>query len=508
MILPEVLYYIRFFFNPTKSSTQFDPSKMKILLSIFAFCLLSFQAMAQSTRPNIVVIVVDDMRFDEWSAGGHTYLKTPNIDRLAAEGTTFDQAYHAIPLCSPNRASILTGQYPSRHGIIDNTSRDQASFMLDLFPKYLQQAGYTTAHIGKWHMGNSSAPRPGYDYWVCMEGQGSSYDPLLFEDGRSYRATGYTTDIFTDKAVEFIDRNASDNFFLYVGHKAIHPESFQRNDGSTDLSVPKEFIPAERHKGLYEGKIFKRSPSHSPTAEADEDKPVIQNAFQIRSTILQEDPRWGSSMDLGVSEASIQRRAEMMLAVDESLGKIVAELKKQGLYENTLIIFTSDNGYFFGEHGFSLERRLPYEESIKSPLIINYPVLGNKKARVAGLVLSIDLSATALDAAGLELPKTIQGKSLLPLITGQQNEIRPSALVEYFSNEQPFPWTAHLDYRVIIKDQFKYIKWLRFDKAELYDLNSDPYEMNNLIGNPAYAETIVLLKTELQKLQIEALGLD
>jgi len=481
---------------------------MKTLLYIFAFCLLSFQAMAQSTRPNIVVIVVDDMRFDEWSGGGHTYLQTPNIDRLAAEGTTFDRAYHAIPLCSPNRASILTGQYPSRHGIIDNTSRDQASFMLDLFPKYLQQAGYKTAHIGKWHMGNSSAPRPGYDYWVCMEGQGSSYDPLLYEDGRSYVAKGYTTDVFTDKAVGFIENNSDENFFLYIGHKAIHPESFQRNDGSTDLSVPKEFIPAARHQGVYEGKIFERRPSYSPTAEADADNPVIQNAFQIRSNILEEDPRWGTSMDLGVSEASIQRRAEMMLAVDESLGKIVAELKKQGVYENTLIILTSDNGYFFGEHGFSLERRLPYEESIKAPLIINYPLLANKKAKVEGLVLSIDLSATALDAAGLALPKTIQGKSLLPLITGQQKEIRSSALVEYFSNEQPFPWTAQLDYRVIIKDQFKYIKWLRFDEAELYDLNSDPYEMNNLIGNPAYAETLANLKTELQKLQIEALGLD
>ena len=477
-------------------------------LSIFVFCFLTFPALAQSTRPNIVVIVVDDMRYDEWSGGGHPYLQTPNIDRLATEGTTFDRAYHAIPLCSPNRASILTGQYPSRHGIIDNTSRDQASFMLDLFPKYLQQAGYTTAHIGKWHMGNSSAPRPGYDYWVCMEGQGSSYDPVLYEGDSSYVAKGYTTDVFTDKALGFIESHASDNFFLYIGHKAIHPESFQRNDGSTDLSVPKEFIPAARHQGVYEGEIFKRSPSYSPTAEADADKPVIQNAFQIRSTILKEDPRWGSSMDLGVSESSIQRRAEMLLAVDESLGRIVAELKKQGVYENTMIIFTSDNGYFFGEHGFSLERRLPYEESIKSPLIINYPVLSNRIPNVEGLVLSIDLSATALDAAGLELPGTIQGKSLLPLITGQKEEIRSSALVEYFSNEQPFPWTAQLDYRVIIKDQFKYIKWLRFDEAELYDLKSDPYEMNNLIGNPAYKETIQLLKKELQKLQIEALGLD
>lgn len=157
--------------------------------------------LAQSPRPNIVMIVVDDMKFDEWSGGGHTYLKTPNIDQLAKEGTQFTRAYHAVPLCSPNRASILTGQYPSRHGIVDNSAREQASFMLDLFPRYLQEGGYKTAHIGKWHMGNSAAPRPGYDYWVCIEGQGKTYNPTLFENNEPIAFEGYITDIFTDKAI-------------------------------------------------------------------------------------------------------------------------------------------------------------------------------------------------------------------------------------------------------------------------------------------------------------------
>lgn len=481
---------------------------MRHSLFLAIFYCIGIASIAQNKQPNIVMIVVDDMRYDEWSGGGHTFLKTPNIDQLAAGGTKFERAYHVVPLCSPNRASILTGQYASRHGIIDNTSRDQASFMLDLFPKFLQQAGYKTAHIGKWHMGNSSVPRPGYDYWVCMEGQGSSYDPILFEDGKSYKAVGYTTDVFTDKAVGFIQKNAQNQFFLYVGHKAVHPEAIQRNDGSTDLSVPKEFIPAERHKGQYQGKTIERSPAYSATAAADADKPVIQKAFKLRAKILEDDPRWGNSMDLGVSENSIQRRAEMMLAVDESLGRIVSELKQQGVYDNTLIILTSDNGYFFGEHGFSLERRMPYEESIKAPLIIHYPALKSRISSVSGLALSIDLSATALDAAGLNLPISIQGKSLLPLVTGQKNEIRTSALIEYFSNEQPFPWTAQLDYRIIIKDQYKYIKWLRFNEAELYDLNNDPYEMINLIENPAYTDTIETLKKELQMLQLKAMGLN
>ena len=217
---------------------------------------------AQTKRPNIVMIVVDDMRYDEWSGGGHTYLKTPNIDRLAAEGTQFGRAYHAVPLCSPNRASILTGQYPSRHGIIDNTARNQASFMLDLFPKFLQEAGYKTAHVGKWHMGNSPVPRPGYDYWVCLAGQGTTYDPILYETDQSYVAEGYVTDIFTDKALGFIRENEDTPFFLYIGHKAIHPEAVQRNDGSTDLDVPKEFIPAQRHRGLYRDRVFRTGSEH------------------------------------------------------------------------------------------------------------------------------------------------------------------------------------------------------------------------------------------------------
>lgn len=471
--------------------------------------LLAFaSAPAQAGKPNIVMIVVDDMRFDEWGGGGHPFLQTPNIDRLAESGTRFSRAYHAVPLCSPNRASILTGQYPSRHGIIDNTARNRESFMLDLFPKYLQQAGYATAHVGKWHMGNSPDPRPGYDYWVCMEGQGRTIDPILFEENRSSVVKGYITDIFTDKAIGFMRENAERPFFLYIGHKAIHPEAVQRDDGSTDLDVPKEFIPAARHRGRYGGQTYARSPSWSPSATAEEGKPVIRDAFKIRSEVLEKDPRWENSMDLGISEKTIQDRAEMMLAVDESLGRITAELDKLGIAENTVIIFTSDNGYFFGEHGLSVERRLPYEESVRAPLIIRHPGLARQVPQVDALVVSIDLSATALDAAGLETPATIQGKSLLPLMRGQQAHLRNAVLIEYFSNENPFPWTARLDYRAVVTDQYKYIRWLRFDSGELYDLGRDPYEQQNLIGEPSQQERVGQLHRELQRLQLEALGLN
>jgi N-acetylglucosamine-6-sulfatase len=480
---------------------------IKKSILIYGLFLVNSFLFAQVQHPNIIVIVVDDMRYDEWGGGGHTFLKTPTIDKLAKEGTRFSRAYHAVPLCSPNRASILTGQYPSRHGIIDNTSRNQASFMLDLFPKYLQTAGYKTAHIGKWHMANSPKPRPGYDYWLCMEGQGKIYNPKLYEGDQEYQYEGYITDIFTEKSVDFIKKSADAPFFLYIGHKAVHPEAVQRDDGTTDLSVPKAFIAADRHKGIYAREKYKRSVSYSPTGSSDDGKPVIQNAFRIRSETMQKDSLWIPVIDLGVSDKSIRDRAEMMLAVDESLEKILTTLKELEIDDQTTIILTSDNGYFFGEHGFSLERRMPYEESIKAPLFIKHPGIPNPVSNVNGLVLSIDIAATALDIANIEIPESIQGKSLLPLIEGETEAIRLEAFIEYYSHENPFPWTAQLDYRVVVSERFKYIKWLRFDEAELYDLINDPNEQNNLIHQPAYVSMVEQMQRQMANLQLKALGL-
>ena len=168
-------------------------------------------------RPNIIMIVVDDLRWDEFSAYGHPFLSTPNIDRLANEGVLFENAYHVVPLCSPNRASILTGQYPTRHGIIDNVARDLASHQLKLFPKELQKAGYETAHIGKWHMGNDPTPRPGYNYWCSFPGQGRTIDPQLYENDTLQTVKGYVTDLLTDRAIGFISKKREKPFFFICG---------------------------------------------------------------------------------------------------------------------------------------------------------------------------------------------------------------------------------------------------------------------------------------------------
>ena len=479
--------------------------KASVLL-LFLFLGYAMHQVCAQDRPNIILIVVDDMRFDEWGGGGHDFLETPNIDGLAEEGFNFTQAYHAVPLCSPNRASILTGQYPSKHGIIDNTSRNQASFLLPLFPKYLQEAGYRTAHVGKWHMGNSPESRPGYDYWVSFEGQGKTYDPDLYEEGRINKVEGYITDIFTDRVIRFIKSDDDRPFFAYLGHKAIHPEAVQRDDGTVDLSVDRQFIPARRHADQYQGKKVERSASVPEKPYPGQGKPVITQAFAIRDETVKKEPLWERELD--VSDHVISKRAEMMLAVDESLGRIVSTLDEMGIRDDTVIIFTSDNGYFYGEHGFTIERRMPYQEAIRTPLIANYPKWKGSGIDLDARVVSVDLAATVMDLAGVEKPATIQGRSILPLITGASPRIREATYVEFYSHENPFPWTAKLDYRVVLKDQYKYIRWIRFENQdELYDLEADPLEMNNLVNDREYVEVVSEMKTDLRRLQLEALGL-
>jgi N-acetylglucosamine-6-sulfatase len=213
------------------------------------------------TRPNVLLVIVDDLRSDEFGAGGHPYLKTPSVDRIAREGASFSQAIHATPLCSPNRACLLTGQYVARHCVYNNADRSLLSHLLPTFPRQLQRAGYTTGFVGKWHMGNDPTPRPGFDSWVSFAGQGKIVDPELYEDGRLGRVPGYVTDLLTDCALRFLRarRGAPRPFLLYLAHKAVHPDAIQRGDGSLDARYGTRYIAAERHRGRYKEAVFPRA---------------------------------------------------------------------------------------------------------------------------------------------------------------------------------------------------------------------------------------------------------
>jgi N-acetylglucosamine-6-sulfatase len=463
---------------------------------------------APTPRPNVVVIVTDDLRWDEFGAAGHPYVETPNIDRLAAEGALFVNSFHAVPLCSPNRASLLTGQFPSRHGIIDNVARDLASHRLTTFPMTMREHGYETAFLGKWHMGNDPTPRPGFDYWVGLPGQGRATNPELFEDGRLHEVPGYITDLLTDRALDFIGRPRTGPFMLYLAHKAVHPDIRQRDDGSVDTQSSQGYVPAPRHRGRYESRTFTRRPNVVSGLEALAGKPALRRALAYRAS-PEITARYGGILDPGTSETTIRRRAEMLLAVDESLGRIVARLEELGTLDRTLIVFSSDNGFFFGEHGLSLERRLPYEESIRNPLLVRYPPLVAAGARPSGLVLSVDIAPTVLEASGVPVGPHVQGRSLLPLFRGDARSWRQSLLVEFYTYENPMPWLVDMDYRAVRTARHKYIHWMRHpDMDELYDLEADPYEQRNLIDDRAAEATKTELRRELGRLVLEVMSLD
>lgn len=466
-------------------------------------------ALASSPRPDVVVVVVDDLRWDEFGAAGHAYVETPNIDRLAAEGALFVNSFHAVPLCSPNRASLLTGQYPSRHGIIDNVARNLLSHSLETFPRAMQADGYTTAFLGKWHMGNDPTPRPGFDYWVGLPGQGRSTDPELFEEGSLHVVQGYTTDLLTDRALTFIAERATDQpYLVYLAHKAVHPDVRQRDDGSVDPNSSLGYVPATRHRGRYESEVFTRRPNVTASLDDLGEKPAVRRALAYRaSPDITE--MFGGILDPGTSEETIRRRAEMLLAVDESLGRILAALEERGTLDRTLIILTSDNGFFFGEHGLSLERRLPYEESIRNPLLVRYPPLVARGSRPTGFAMSVDLAPTVLELARVPISDQIQGRSLVPLLAGAEPaDWRKSLLVEFYTYENPMPWLLDMDYRMVRTDRYKYIHWTHHpDLDELYDMRADPYEMDNLMDVAELAGVRATLREELGRLTLEALGL-
>jgi len=487
--------------------------RIVVLVLLLAACGTS-ETPATSTdagaRPNIVVVIVDDLRFDEFSAGGHPYLETPNIDRLANEGALFVNAFHAVPLCSPNRATLLTGQFPSRHGIIDNVARDLASHHLETFNIPLQTAGYRTAFIGKWHMGNSAAPRPGWDYWSALPGQGRAEDPDLFEDGALRKFRGYTTDLLTDRAVRFIEREHAGGkpFLVYLAHKAVHPDLVQRDDGSVDFENDRGYIPAKQDEGRYAGRMYPRRQARADIAADLEGKPVIKRALdRLPPVAVTDTTEHQHATTPWTGEETIRRRAEMLVGVDRSLGRIIRTLDSLGVLDQTVIVLSSDNGFFFGEHGLTTERRLPYEESIRNPLLVRYPPRIAAGARPNGLALTVDLAPTMLDLAGVAISPSVQGRSLVPLFAGTPSDWRQSVLVEFYTNEQPFTHLLDVDYRAVRTARYKYIHWVKHpDEDELYDLRADSLERRNLARDPAMARVRADMRRELGRLIVEAVG--
>lgn len=467
--------------------------------------------MARRKQPNLIVILIDDLRFDEVGFCGHPYMKTPHIDRIGAEGVNFVNAFHSTPLCSPNRASILTGQYASRHGVIDNVARDALSHRLQNYHLTLQRLGYETAHVGKWHMGNSAGPRPGYDRWVSFPGHGSIVDPVLNIDGDERQHKGYVTDLLNDHALDFVRQPRGNKpFALFLAHKAVHPDAHQAADGTL---TPGQggYIAAPRHADLYRGEHFPPRPNVMTPAQALKAKPAFAESFQLRST-----PSGQAVMDWiqSGSQEEIRQRAAMMASVDEGVGQLFAALEEAGTLDDTAILFLGDNGYFFGEHALGPERRFAYEEGIRTAFLLRYPRRFPQGVQRKRMVMALDIAPTLVELAGGKARDlaSMQGRSLLPLADGDRVAgWRKAFMCEYFS-ENAMPWLHGMTYKAVRTETHKYVHWVQKSPTgvecdELYDLRADPYEMRNIARSPAQAATVARLRRELSRLVSSSIGL-
>jgi N-acetylglucosamine-6-sulfatase len=443
---------------------------------LLAAALSASALAAAADRPSFVVVVVDDLRFDDLGAYGHPFVSTPHIDRIAREGALFRNAFATTPLCSPSRANLLTGLYLRHHGILDNTNRSARSHELVTFPRLLDEAGYQTAFLGKWHMGNDETRRPGFDYWVSMKGQGEAIDPVLHENGKSAMVPGYVTDILTERALGFLSRVGDEPFVLFFAHKALHPNIVQHDDGSTTDIGEGGFIPAERHRGLYAADQIPRRPNYGVPPRG---KPALERTIAGL-------PPLGPKT--GTDDGTIRDRLRMLAAVDESLGRMLDLLSKQGKLDETVVVVTSDHGYFYGEHGLAEERRLAYEETIRIPLLIRYPPATAAGRVIDEMALTIDLAPTLLDLAGVRA-ENLDGRSLAPLFKGTPADWRKFFFIEYQS-DTVFPRILNMGYEAVRNERYKLIHYLELQGMdELYDLESDPYELKNLIDSPEHRRT-------------------
>lgn len=444
------------------------------------------------SNPNIVFIMTDDQRQDSMGVYGNTVLKTPQMDRIAAGGMRFTEAFVTNSLCAPSRVSILTGLYSHAHGVVTNGDgpqfyngpgirKDQPTFV-----QHLKEAGYHTGLVGKWHL--KSTPT-GFDEWVIFPWQGEYHDPDMIANGTHLRMRGHADDVVGDQAIEFLNHRPKDRpFCLLYQFKSPHRSWFPAKRFENALADVE--IPLPR---TYEDRL--------------EGKP---EAVRAADMALAELPDYRDQLPPDLSREERKRRNyelmvknyyRVLMSVDENVGRVLDVLDKQGLAENTIVVYTSDNGFFLGEHGL-YDKRLMYEPSIRVPLLIRYP--DRVKAGVVNrddMVLNVDIAPTLLQLAGVPVPLGLHGRSMMPLLFGAKVPWRDAFLYEYF--EYPAGHCAK-KHRGIRTERWKLIHFFEQpEEWELYDLASDPDERTNLAGNPAHRKTMETLRTRMVSLRAE-----
>ncbi len=428
---------------------------------------------ASSGRPNVLVILADDLRFDGMSATGNPWIETPALDRIADEGVNFERAYVTTSRCCPSRASFLTGRYAHVHGVLTNKPRHDFQEKHVTYADRLQEAGYRTGYIGKWHIkarNQEPKPRRGFDRWVSYEGPGSHFDQAFNVDGTTVPSEGFQADRLTDYALDFIESTPDgEPFMLAVGFKNPH--------------VP--MTPAPRHDGLLD-----EAPMELPASAFDppSDLPVFYERLRGNTD---------RNHAIGAADEYVEATRhywELVLSIDDNVARILAKLEERGELDNTIIVLTSDNGQLLGEHGIQ-QKGVSYDPSIRIPFALRYPPVTGTGGRTQSVALNVDLFPTLLDLCSVASTDETDGASLVPALRNPAQVQRSSFL---YAGPQ---WNnGAMVERAVIDGDLKFIDFVAKDGGEevLFDLAKDPAERVNVISDPAYTEAINRMRAFMQ----------
>ena len=499
-----------------ETTAMINRAHFPLILALLASAhLTTSSGAAETKRPNIVFLFSDDHAYQAISAYGdpRKLVETPNIDRLANEGMRFDRCVVPNSICGPSRATVLTGTYNHINGFVNNSNRTFDGSQTT-FPKLLKAAGYTTAMIGKWHLGSDPT---GFDFWQILPGQGVYYNPPMIRNGEKIKTEGYVTDIISDATLDWLKhRDKSKPFLLMSQQKAPHrrwepalreldrdgdrkypepPTLFDDYSGrgvaehTQDMTLAKTITRGDMKlvppRGLTSAQLKKWNAYYEPRNE------------EYRKANLKGDDlvRWRYQRYMHDYLACIR-------TVDENVGRILKYLDDEGLADNTIVVYSADQGFYLGEHGW-FDKRWIFEESLRTPLLVRWPGVIKPGSTNKDLVSNLDFAETFLDAAGLPVPKEMQGRSMMPILAGNTpDDWRKSFYYQYY--EYPAPHHVRPHYGVVT-DRYKLLHFYATDVDywELFDLQKDPREMTSVYDQPEYQPEVKKLKAELKRLRAE-----
>ncbi len=472
---------------------------------------------ADAKRPNVIFIFTDDHAAHAMSCYGSKINQTPNLDRIAREGTLFQNCFCTNSICGPSRAVILTGKHSHLNGFKTNEAGKNFNGAQQTFPKLLQSVGYQTAMIGKWHLGSDPT---GFDYWDILNGQGPYYNPPMTANGKKVQRQGYTTEVLTDLALDWLEkgRDREKPFMLMWQHKAPHREwqpGPKQFDLYKDVKIPEP-------ETLFDDYSSRGTAAHEQDMTLEKTMTRFDLKFDPPKNLTADQlAAWHKCYDAENAEFEknkatmspkdivrwryqryIKDYLRCVAAVDDAVGHVLKYLDDHGLAENTVVIYSSDQGFYLGDHGW-FDKRFMYEPSLRMPLLVRWPGATKPGSINTNLVQNLDFAATFLELAGAKTPADMQGRSLVPLFKGQTpTDWRKSIYYHYYEyfSDRGAPHAVRRHYGVRT-DRYKLIHFYNEDEWELFDLQTDPNELQNLYGDPAQADRVRELKTEVARLQ-------